>query len=312
MININLELPTEVDLSADLATQSAQRALRDGSYPEVIGFLEDLVKKYQAENPDIEMHLAGMTVINNTFASLAQRDGMTLVPLMYCIILVLLVVFFRSLGSVVVTLVVIALASVAAMGSAGWFGYAVNTVSIMAPTIVLTIAVCDAVHLLSLYLRGLGQDLSSEEAMYESMRLNLQPIILTSVTTAVGFLTLNFSPSPPFVELGNITAVGVLWAMVLTFTLMPALSMLLIRRRKEVAIKDDLIERFADFIIRKRVAVAVIALIPLNVIDDDPITYFKKGVPYRDSMEFAIEHLPGVNNINFNVECDKASCISEA
>lgn len=320
MINVSLELPPEVDPNASVKAQAEQRALRDGSHALVVGFIENIAKPYQAENPDIEMHMSGVSMINDSFESLAQRDGKTLIPAMYLIILLLLLVFFRSIGSVVATLLVIACASIAAMGSAGWFGYAVNTVTIMTPTIVLTIAVCDAVHLLALYLRGLSMQLSPDEAMSESLRLNLQPIVLTSITTAVGFLTLNFSTSPPFRELGNITAVGVLWAMVLTFTLLPALCMLLVRRRKPTTRNDKFMTGFATLVIANRIKalvgtllVAAIAMsfLPLNEIDDDPITYFQKGVAYRDSMEFAMEHLQGVNDLNFSVECGAASCVSD-
>jgi len=319
MINVNLELPAEADPTASLETQTQQRNLRDSSHPEVVEFGRELLAGYRIKYPDIEMHLAGVPVINNSFNEMANKDIATIVPLMYGLILVLLVVFFRSLGSVVSTLLVIACASAAGIGSAGWLGYALNTANIMTPTIVLTIAVCDAVHLLSVYLRGLSQQLSTHDAMSESLRLNLQPIVLTSVTTAVGFLTLNFATSPPFAELGNMTAIGVIWAMVLTFTLLPAVTMLIARSRKSSTNNDRLMQGFARFVVLHRtkaligsllVAVGLMAMIPLNVIDDDPIAYFDKGVPYRDSMEFAIEHLPGVKDINFTLECGEASCVT--
>lgn len=319
LINVSLELPTEVDPSASVEQQTQQRALRDSSYPEVVNFGRSLLAEYRLKYPDIEMHLAGVPVINHSFNEMARKDIGTLIPLMYALILVLLVVFFRSFGSVVSTLIVIACASAVSIGSAGWLGYALNTANVMTPTIVLTIAVCDAVHLLSVYLRGLSQQLSRQEAMSESLRLNLQPIVLTSVTTAVGFLTLNFATSPPFSQLGNMTAIGVIWALVLTFTLLPAVTMLITRSRKPSETSDKLMLGFARFIILHRtkaligsllVAFGLMAMIPLNVIDDDPIAYFDKGVPYRDSMEFAIEHLPGVKDINFTLSCGEASCVT--
>jgi len=320
MVNISLELPPQVDPQADVATQTEQRILRDASHPKVVAFGEKIIAEYQAKHPDIEMHLGGVPVINNTFNDMATRDIGTLVPIMYGTILFLLIVFFRSFGSVVGTLLVIACASAAAVGVAGWAGLALNTVNSMTPTIVLTIAVCDAVHLLSVYLRNLARQLSVEDAMRESFRLNLQPIVLTSMTTAVGFLTLNFSISPPFKELGNMTAIGVLWAMVLTFTLLPTVTMLLTRTRKPQARKDVLVSKYSNWIVANRykalvgtlmVASLMISFIPKNVIDDDPITYFQKGVPYRDAMEFAILHLPALKDINFELACEDSSCISD-
>lgn len=318
-INVTLELPPEVDPTADKLTQAEQRTARDASFLEVVSFGRELVTEYEARYPDLEMHLSGMAVVTNSFTESAVKDLSSLVPLMYLVIILTLALFLRSAGSVVGTLLVIACASIASVGAAGWLGYALNTVNVTAPTIVLTIAVCDSVHLLVVYLRALGQQLSPLEAMRESMRLNLQPIVLTSVTTAVGFLTLNFSISPPFVELGNMTAAGVLWAMVLTFTLLPAVTMLLVRKRKARPANDLLLGRFSRFVVANRnralagsiiVAVLLMSFIPLNKINDDPISYFKPGVPFRDASEFFMETLPGVKDFNFSIDCGVPGCVN--
>ncbi len=320
LINITLQLPPEVDPLADEAAQAQQRQLRDASHVEVTNFGRELIKAVQAEHPDLQMHLNGLTVINNAFNEIGQRDAQTLVPLMYLIILIALVFFLRSFGGVLSTLVVIASASVASVGIAGWIGYPLNTVNITTPTIVLTIAVCDAVHLLSIYLRSLARDMDRFEAMREALRLNLQPIVLTSITTAVGFLTLNFATSPPFAELGNMTAFGVLWAMLMTFTLLPALGMLLVRKRKPAGQDKSALLRYADWVIGHRkqafwgslvVAIGLMSMIPLNTINDDPITYFKPGIEYRAAMDFAADNLPGINDINLSIDCGEPSCVSK-
>ena len=191
---------------------------------------------------------------------------------MYVIILLSLAFFLRSIGAVVGSLLIIVCASLASIGGAGWVGYALNITNLSTPLIVLTIAVCDAVHLLSIYLRNLSLGMDAKEAMSESLRLNAQPIILTSITTAVGFLTLNFSISPPFQELGNMTAMGVVWAMILTFTLLPGVTLLLVKKQKKITEKVARLTSFADFVINNHlkvlvvssiVAVSLIAMMPL-------------------------------------------------
>lgn len=321
MINVALELPANIDPDADIETQNQQRIARDGAYPQVVKFHRDIVQEYQSKYPDLEIHLGGISVITNTFNESTIRDMSSLIPLMYALIILTLALFLRSLGSMVGAFLVIAFSSIFGIASAGWLGYAINTVSIIAPTIILTIAVCDSVHLLVSYLRSLGAQMPPVEAMRESMRLNFQPVILTSVTTAVGFLTLNFSISPPFQEFGNMTAAGVLWAMVLTFTLLPAITMLLVRKRKLQTKETNLIDRYAQFVVNNQksvfisailAAAALICFIPLNVIDDDPISYFKPGVPFRDASDFMIENLPGVKDVNFSVSCGDAGCINDS
>ncbi len=320
LVNVRLELPLEVEETASPEVQAEQRAARDASHPEVVEFGNQLIAMVQAEHPDIEMHLSGVSAVTNSFAASSEKDGRTFVPLMYGLILIALAIFLRSIGAIIGAFSIIGFASVVTLGAAGWIGYPLNAVNVTAPPIVLTIAVCDAVHLLSVYLRNLGLKMSPQEAMSESLRLNLQPVVLTSVTTAIGFLMLNFSVSPPFVELGNMTAAGVIWAMVLTFTLLPALTMLLVRKRKPANRKQVFLTTFANFVIRYRhkvligsmaVAALLVSFIPLNVIDDDPITYFKPGVPYRDAADFSLKHLPTVKDLNLNISCERAACVNE-
>lgn len=320
IISVTVELPPSVDRSAELSVQAEQRLLRDVAEPEIVSFHRQILADYQQRYPDLEMHLGGVPVMTNTFSESALKDASTLTPLMYGVIILLLAVFLKSIGSVVGTVLLIACASSVGVASAAWFGYALNMVNITAPTIILTIAVCDSVHILVIYLRGLSAQLTPVEAMKESLRLNFQPIILTSITTAVGFLTLNFSISPPFQSFGNMTAVGVLWAMLLSFTLLPAVTILLVRKRKVASLKKvDFLQKYSRFIVCHHKAVFIftilvagvlIAFIPKNVIDDDPISYFKPGVDFRDASDFLIENLPGVKDVNFSVSCDTPGCIN--
>ncbi len=318
-INVSLELPPDVDKNADPETQKQQQLARDNSHLEVIAFANQLTDDFEQRYPQMKIHLSGVSATNSSFSSSSLNDGQTLIPAMFALIIVLLALILRSIGCIVGTVIVVAVSSVAGIAAGAWFGYLINTVNIMAPVIILIIAVCDCVHLLVIYLRGLSQKLSPYEAMSESIRLNLQPIILTSITTAVGFLTLNFSISPPFAMLGNMTAIGVLWAMIMTFTLLPTITILLVRKRSTRESEDSFFDAFSDFVVRNRksvfittslVAIGLISLIPLNQIDDNPIKYFKQGVPFRDASDFMIENEFGVKEMYFSIDCGEPNCIT--
>ena len=89
------------------------------------------------------------------------------------------------------------------------------------------VAVADSIHIL-VSLRGLMREgMSKLDALPEAMRLNFLAVAITSLTTIVGFLALNFSDAPPFWHLGNITAVGIAAAWMFSITLLPALVALL-------------------------------------------------------------------------------------
>lgn len=317
-VAVQLDLP-EIDPLASPDEISKQRIKRDNSFAEVVDFGTETKRRLEAEYDGMEVHLTGVPIINNTFNTSAINDMASIVPIMYAVILISLSILLRSVGAVIGVVLVIGLATASSLGAAGWIGIALNSVNSSAPTIILTIAVCDSVHLLVIYLRQLGLGDNPVAAMRESLLVNLQPIILTSITTAVGFATLNFSESPPFQQLGTISAFGVMYAMLLTLCFLPALIILLVRQRKPVNPKNVPFEAFSNFVIKYRKGVFVSVLmvmallliqIPTNQINDDPIGYFKEGVPYRDASDFAQQYLPGVKDLNFSISCQIEGCIN--
>lgn len=320
-INISLELPPAVDPTADKTTQAEQRAMRDNSFPEVVNFGNEIKQQIIDRHPDYTVHLMGVPVINQSFNHSSQKDASTLIPLMYLIIIILLGFFLRSLGSVVGIVMIIGIATIATVGFQGWLGFPINQVNITAPVIILTIAVCDAVHLLVIYLRELARSGDRIAAMKESLKINLQPIFLTSLTTAIGFLSLNFSDSPPFRELGTICATGVILAMLLSLTLLPGVTLFLVRSRKQQHSKDHrFFGQMAELVIRRRgtvflssllIVAAIVSQIPRNQINDDTVNYFKPGVPFRDAADFHGKHLGGNENIAHTLSCGEPGCVND-
>lgn len=310
-INISLEVPETPD--------SAKRE----AFPAVVDYGNELRDRILASHPDYSVHLMGVPVVNQSFQRSSKRDVSTLIPLMYLIIVVLLGVLLRSVGAIVAVVTVIALATVATVGTQGWLGIALNQVNIMAPIIVLTIAVCDAVHVLNNYTRELALTGDKTAAMEHSLLINLQPVLLTSITTAVGFLTLNFAESPPFRELGTICAIGVMLAMIFSLTVLPAVTLFLVRSAKPGAAGLSgkfPAEAMANFISRYHLRIIVISVVvigalvsqaPQNRIHDDSVSYFKKGVPYRDAADFHGQYLGGNESIFHSLSCGRPGCVND-
>ena len=127
-----------------------------------------------------------------------MRDMPFVMPLMFGAIVLAIALFLRSTSGIIGTLAVVMFSTLTAVGLAGHFGVLLDPTSASAPTIILTIAVADSVHILVTWLQAMRGGLDSREALVEAMRVNTKPVFLTSITTAIGFLTLNFSDSPPF------------------------------------------------------------------------------------------------------------------
>ena len=142
----------------------------------------------------------------------SQADMKTLYPAMFAAVILVLVLMLRSIPGTLATLLIILLMIVATMGLTGWVGIKLSPATTIVPIVIMTLAIADCVHILVNFLHGMRAGEEKHQAMLESLRINLQPVFITSLTTAIGFLSLNFSEAPPFRDLGNMSAVGVILA----------------------------------------------------------------------------------------------------
>ncbi len=190
---------------------------------EVAAKAREIAREIEAKYPDLTLHLTGVVMMGNAFVEASLNDNETLVPIMYGLVVFVLLLCLRSIIATLAVVLLIMLSTIASMGAMGWMGLFLTPTSATAPIIILTLIVADCVHLLVTILHNMRAGEEKIEAMRESIRINFQPIFLTSVTTAIGFLSMNFSDAPPFRDLGNVVAIGAILALVLTVTFLPAL-----------------------------------------------------------------------------------------
>lgn len=276
----------------------------------------------RAANPDIRFELTGSVMLSQSFSEAAQRDLATLTPAMYVILALTVYFLLRSAGAMAATMVVVGLSAAAAMGLVlGWFGVRLTPPASGAPTIILTVAVADSIHILVTMLVEMRKGKDKHAAIIESLRINWQPVFLTSVTTAIGFLSLNFSDAPPFRDLGNISAAGAIFAWLLSITLLPALVAILpIKARDGLIRQSQIMERFAEFTIHRRkillpvmlVAIAGFAsLLPQFTFDDRFVKYFDDRMEFRVASDWAADNLTGIYQISHSVPSTGTGGISD-
>ena len=271
-----------------------------------------LLAEFQAKHPQFDTYLSGIAPFNHAFDEVGESDSTTLLPLMILVILVMVGILLRSVASTFITLTVIILGMVGTIGLVGLMQVQLNNVNSVAPVIILTLAVADCVHLLSHYLLGLRQGLSKQAAMSHSLDINLQAVFLTSFTTAIGFLSMNFSDSPPFRELGTIASIGVFFTFIFSITILPQLAMWLTRKTPKADFEHTkAFNKLADFTIahyRKLivsclvVALGIMAFIPQNDLNDDNVNYFSQNLPVRQAADFAEKHLSSIGLIEYALD----------
>lgn len=271
--------------------------------------------------PGLTVHITGVIMINNAFIESALSDNKILLPIMFVLVMALLLFFLKSVSATFCVVLIIVLSVLPALGIFGWLGWVLTPPSSSAPIIILTIAVADCVHILVTVLHQMKTGLEKKLAIQESLRINFQPVFLTSITTALGFLCMNFSDAPPYRDLGNLVAFGVVIAFFLTIMLLPALLMLLpIRIKKGGKIDNSFVSRLAEFVVLRRTPLLLIfgilvilisSFAPKNELNDELIKYFDTSVEIRRATDFLNANMGGTYTIEIELSTDNEGGLNE-
>ncbi|MCK5188705.1 MAG: MMPL family transporter, partial [Methylococcales bacterium] len=280
-----------------------------------------LAAEIEKSYPDIKIHLTGMAMFTNAFVESAMNDNKTLVPLMYSIVILVLFISLRSFSATFSVIILIIFSVISALGIVGWLGWYLTSTSAIAPTIILTMAIADCVHILATQLHNMRIGHEKKKAIQESLLINFHPVFLTSITTAIGFLSMNFSDAPPFRDLGNIVAIGVMLAWLFSITFLPALMTLLpIKVKPKDELDNSLMENLSEWVIKYRksllifngiIALVMISLVPKNELNDEFVNYFDKSTEFRQSTDFLNENMGGLYTLEFSIHANGTGAISE-
>lgn len=289
---------------------------------EVAAKAREIVAKIEKKYPNIRLHLTGAVMMGNAFTEASMNDNATLVPIMYGLVVFVLLLCLRSIVVTATTVLLIVFSTLASMGAMGWMGLFLTPTSAAAPIIILTLIVADCVHLLVAMLRNMRLGEGKIYSIKESLYSNFRPIFLTSITTAIGFLSMNFSDAPPFRDLGNIVAIGAMLALVLTTTFLPALLTVLpitVHIDSRVENKPHFFDFLANFVVRKYkgllifntiLSVVFISFLPLNQLNDEFVKYFDKTIPFRQATDFLNDNMGGIYNIEYSIFSDEAGIVN--
>jgi predicted RND superfamily exporter protein len=185
----------------------------------------------------------------------------------------------------------------------------------------MTLAIADCIHLLAPIGQLQRKAWSHADAVAESMRINWVPVLITSVTTALGFLTLNFAESPPMQDVGTIVAVGVGAAWLLSVTFFLAFLAVLPPPRQLPLLSDPrFLDRASEAVVKHRRAILALCVpfvvllalgIPRMTVDDDLIKYFPRSFPFRADSEFIQARLTGLHTLSYSIPSGEEGGVTE-
>ena len=271
-----------------------------------------MANAFRAKHPQIVVYIGGTNALDASFPEAAQIDASTLLPLAFAVMMVILLLLLRTLTGTLITLTIIVFSILAAMGLRGYSGFPLAAQSGATPIIILTMAVANCVHLIVSFVNEMRLGKSKHEAIEESLRINLQPVFVASMTTALGFLTLNAVEAPPIRWLGNTVASGVVISFLLSVSFLPALmSLLPVRIAQRAQQETDALTRFGRAVVKYRrrfligmavLIVTLIAFIPKNELNNDPYNWFDYTFAFRQSSDFIEANLSGTYYADYSLD----------
>ncbi len=222
-----------------------------------------------------------------------------------------------SIWGMISPILVVIFAIIGTLGISGYIGYELNNITSMSPQILIAVGIADSIHILTVFFRELHHGESKKDAMITSIKMNLLPVFLTSVTTALGFLSLLTSISPPIRILGVIVAIGTLVAFLVTVTFLPAV-LTVFKYSPQTGHHKERSERWTLWLGKMAINYRMPILVVFSVIsifsvyfitrihvDNNPVGYFKKGTYFRDAMDFINDTIRGANLMEISINVVK-------
>ena len=290
----------------------------DKARTEAMEEVEQALSKWREANPNITIKISGNVVIGAALPKLVRQDGATVMVTGAAIMLAVLLLLVHPI-SAVLAMITCWMAALSGLGAALWNGSVITSVSINAPIIVSILGLADCIHIAISYRDQYSAGHSKTQAMINSLSINLKPIFLTSITTAISFFALNFSKSAPYHDLGNAVGVGILIAMLASlFLFAPLLSFFPVKAKTVSKLVN--MKRYSDFLDKRKnsliwgwgiVALILLAALPLNRLDDSILNFFSEDLPIRQDSNWISEHLGGPSVISVSVAAQSDSSITE-
>lgn len=288
---------------------------------EVTDYLYETVANAGEKYTSIDYHLLGGLILNRVIGDALDDETGILGPIALGTMLLVALVLTRSIWGTLAIMLMIATIIPSALGFAGWTGLRLFGESGAALFVLMAVTVAHSVHIIEGMARGLRQGMAKAEAAIHAVRVNMWPVFLTSFTTAIGFLSLNFVDMPPFRVMGNIVAFGSMCAFAFAVTLLPAfLSVLPFRAQKMREDKQDFFDRLSRFVISYRtillcffgiLTVFLVAGISKIELRENWLEVLDESYEFRQSADFLSENFPGVETYEYSLDSGREGAVTD-
>jgi len=202
------------------------------------------------EYQSLFLHAVGGPVLDFEFDTIVVREMIFSIGFILLIMAMVLIWLGRGLRGILVPLVTVSLSIIWTLGLMSFLGFKLNLLTIMVPILLATTGIANSIHIIVAFHDQWDQGLERRQALLKAVSMVGFPCLLTSITTAIGFLAFLSTPIPPFKDMGMYTACGVLMGFLVTFTLVVCLFSFGQSKpvsNKKISVSKDIFARFLLF-----------------------------------------------------------------
>ena len=195
-----------------------------------------------------DYHILGRAFFYEAIVEMQKSEVLTTTIVASILVFIILLLVYRSLPVVLISVFSIALSLLLFMGLLGWLGKELNAMAAFYPVLMLIVGTSDVIHLTDSYIRKLQSNIPRYAAITSSLKEVGMTTLLTSVTTAVGFVTLLSSRLVSIQEFGINAAIGVLVAYITVIFLTG--SLLIFLPEKSLIGRKSISENWVKYLLK--------------------------------------------------------------
>ncbi len=187
---------------------------------ELISEIREIITSYRS--PDFPIHLGGALALTDQINRCMQRDLGPSLVVSVLLMTSLLYALFRRVSGSLLPIGVVLLSVASTVGIMVMIGIPGSSAVQILPIFLLSVGVCDAVHILTIVYQRLQAGDSQDDAIVYAVGHSGLAVVMTSITTAAGMLSFQTAAMAPVAHLGTIAPIGVMLALAYTLVLLPA------------------------------------------------------------------------------------------
>jgi len=272
------------------------------------------------EGQKTRFRIAGWTVTNLYLSQYLKNDMAVFIPLTYILITLCVYFMFRNVRLTFIALANISVCVGSTMGMFYYLGIRLNNVTTIVPPLIMALALCDTVHVFAhMEKKVLRRLVHKKDALLHVLQTVFTPCLLTTLTTAIGFLSLCISDIPPIREFAVVAASGMVFELLFSFVFLPPLILLFPAEKVFIEYnKQKWVPHVLSFIhgstrkYAKPIAIIAGTVVVGSVwfgsqikVETNLLEFFKESSPVRVSLTWVEKELSGISTVDVSIRSDE-------